>query len=347
VNSTSSASGQSHSAGAGRAGQSSSIRLRPAVAVVVPARNAEKTLDRTICSIRTQTHSNLEIVVVDDASTDSTAGIVLAHARQDPRIRLVRNQVCRGVGAARNRGAAETSAGYVAFLDADDLMTVDSVAARLDAVIDSRAGIAYCWSAVIDADDRIFDTSFRPTYSGDLFQKLVGGNFIGNGSCVLCTREAIEAAGGFDEALFTAGAQGCEDYQFYLEVACRFPIVCVPRILIGYRETPDNMSSDTSRMLRSMGLVHANLLKARPELEPQLTARKNYLRLHFAVRAIRAGRIAHGFRLMAQLGAAFPRGVYVYLRKNFKMTRSEGLMSEGSKFPYCTISSPPTAIAAA
>lgn len=316
------------------------------VAVVVPARNAARTLDRTLCSVRGQTYSNLEIIVVDDASTDSTPRVALAHAEQDPRVRLVRNEACRGVGAARNRGVAETTAPFVAFLDADDLMTEDSIAARLAAIGEADAGMAYGWSAVIDAHDRVLGVRSRATFAGSILRDLAGGNFIGNGSAVLCTRRALEATGGYSEALFEAGAQGCEDYKFYLDVARRFPVACVPRVLIGYRETADNMSNDGPQMVQSMQIMRAGLVTADPELARLLIATENDLRLYFAARAIRAGRVAAGVRLAAPLGSAFPRRLWIYLRRTIETARSEAPLPVGSKFPCAPLSAPPTGAAA-
>lgn len=278
--------------------------------------------------------------MVDDASTDATPRIVLAHADRDPRIRLVSNQVCAGVGAARNRGVAETGAGHIAFLDADDLLTVDSVAARLDALLDAGAGMAYCWSAVIDAEDRVFDMLVQARHSGDIFLQLVRGNFISNGSSVLLTREAIEAAGGFSEALFKAGAQGCEDYLFYVRVARRFPVALVPRVLVGYRETPANMSSDAARMVRSMQLVHAELLEEHPECKALLPAALNNLRAYFAAKKIREGRFVEGLKLMSQLGLSFPRPAIMLLKRSFKAGRPQAPMPLGSVFPYATEPAP-------
>ena len=323
-----------------------SFRSELLVAVVVPARNAEPTLDRTLGSIRCQTHANLEIVVVDDASTDATARIVLDHAAQDPRVKLVRNSVCAGVAAARNRGAAETGAEYLAFLDADDVLTIDSIAVRLDALVGAGAGMAYCWSAVIDAQDRVLSIPARPTASGDVFEELLGGNFIGNGSAVICTREAMEAAGGFNEAFFKSGAQGCEDYAFYLAVARRLRVACVGRILVGYRQTPNNMSSDGHRMARSLRLVHENLLADRPDLAPLLSAVENDLRLHFAIRMIGSGRAAEGLRLLAGIGLALPHRLWVHGRRALTKGRSERLLAAGSAFPFSTPTGMPTRAAA-
>src|SRR5262245_12926949 len=95
-------------------------RDRVPVGVIVPMYNAERTISATLKSVCRQTHLALDIVVVDDGSTDASAPIVAAHTRSDQRIRLLQ-QKNGGVAAARNRGVAATAADLLAFIDADDL----------------------------------------------------------------------------------------------------------------------------------------------------------------------------------------------------------------------------------
>ncbi|OIJ64136.1 bifunctional glycosyltransferase/CDP-glycerol:glycerophosphate glycerophosphotransferase [Streptomyces mangrovisoli] len=95
--------------------------VRPAVSVVIAAYNASGTLDRALTSARRQTERDLEIVVVDDASTDGTLAVARAHADKDPRVRIVaRRENSGGVGAPRNDGIDCADGRYVMFLDADD-----------------------------------------------------------------------------------------------------------------------------------------------------------------------------------------------------------------------------------
>lgn len=106
----------------------------PVVSVVIPAFNAAATLDATLRSVRSQTHRNLEILVVDDGSADATPDVADRHARSDSRVVDVGDGVRRGRSAARNR-AIELAAGeWIAFVDADDLWRRDRVASLLGAL---------------------------------------------------------------------------------------------------------------------------------------------------------------------------------------------------------------------
>lgn len=306
------------------------------VSVIIPAKDAVATLDRTLWSVRGQTYENLEIIVVDDASSDGTPAIVEAHIAQDPRIKLATNLVCRGVGGARNVGAAHAHGAFLCFIDADDLMTPDSVAVRLAELQRSSAGMCYCWSAIIDEDDRVLNTRSRPVHQGSIYETLaLSGNFIGNGSSALVTRAAFEAIGGYSERLFKAGAQGCEDYNFHLDMARKFPVACVPAIHIGYRETPDNMSSDPHRMMRSMRLVQDEITNHSPQYAKRMWRVRDDLRIHIAVKSWRAGRRIEAARLLLEIGTGLPHRIYRYLRHSLRIRGMKGdLLPGGSVFPY-------------
>jgi glycosyltransferase involved in cell wall biosynthesis len=166
-----------------------------AVTVVVPAYNAESTLDETLRSVRAQTHRALEILVVDDGSRDGTPAIALAHAAADPRVRLIR-QDNAGVGAARNRGIEEARATLVAPVDADDLWAPAKIERQV-ATLRRRGphiALVYTWSALIDRESRVTGT-YQPMEEGDVLARMCRGNLVGNGSAALMRRDAVlEAA---------------------------------------------------------------------------------------------------------------------------------------------------------
>src|SRR5581483_11829559 len=90
------------------------------VSVVMPAYNAADTIEAAIASALHQTEQRIEVLVIDDASTDATVGVASRVAAQDRRVRLLRQVVNRGPAAARNRGMAEARGKWIALLDADD-----------------------------------------------------------------------------------------------------------------------------------------------------------------------------------------------------------------------------------
>jgi glycosyltransferase involved in cell wall biosynthesis len=238
----------------------------PLVSVVIPAYNAAATLDETLRSARSQTHHALEIIVVDDGSTDATRSLAHQHAAVDDRVQVV-TQKNAGVAAARNNGWRRARSDLIAFLDADDLWAPTKIERQLRALEAGgpRVGLVYCWYVRIDGTGAIISAAEGPRYEGDVLDRLFVDNFVGNGSSPLVRRQALIDANGFESALRNAGAEGCEDLLFYCRVAEKYRFAVVPEHLIGYRSLPQNMSSDRPRMLRSWMLVVDEMLARHPQ----------------------------------------------------------------------------------
>lgn len=280
------------------------------VSVVIPAFNAARTLGETLASARAQTHRDLEMIVVDDGSTDATADIALRHAVEDARIRLIR-QDNAGVAAARNAGVAVARGDFVALLDADDIWAPTKIARQFDLFAQSgpRVALVYTWFALIDAQSQIIKFGRRTMHEGDVLEALAYYNFIGNGSAPLIRRTAIEEVGGFDPTLRARGGQGCEDWKLYFEIAERHHFAVVREALTGYRHTPGNMSSDVLQMLRSRDLCIADLLPRHPHLEQRFHSGRNRLSRQLLHRSI--GR-RHATEI-ASLAAAIGRHDPIFL----------------------------------
>jgi hypothetical protein len=242
----------------------------PLVAVIVPAYNSEATLDETLRSVRSQTHRALEVLVVDDGSTDGTAAVAERHVGEDHRVRLIR-QPNGGVAKARNRAIAEAKADLIAPVDADDLWHPEKIERQL-AALDSHpnVGLVYTWFAKIDQLGRIIELEQRAVSEGNVLAALCVTNVVGHASSPLMLRAAIEKAGGYDESLRARGAQGCEDNELYLAIASDYDFALVREFLVGYRDMPQGMSSDYRQMLRSRDLSVQPTLRRHPELAGQL-----------------------------------------------------------------------------
>lgn len=253
--------------------------------------NAERTIAATLDSIARQTHANLDIVVVDDGSTDGSVAIVDQKIRQDRRVRLVRQRNA-GVAAARNAGAAATAASFLAFVDADDLWAPTKIEFQLDALHHAgpTAGLAYCWYASIDWRDRVISFGPQPLIEGDAMKSLCAANWIGNGSSLLMRRAAFEKAGGYDPSLRARGAQGAEDLLMCFRVAEHAGFAVAPRYLVGYRATPGNMSSDSLQMFRSTELVLDEYRRKYPEYARDIAEHLQASRHWFGYRAAATSR---------------------------------------------------------
>lgn len=112
----------------------------PLVTVVIPVFNAEKYLEECLQSVINQTYTNLEILVIDDGSTDSSFNIASRVAAEDRRVHVIREENA-GPGAARNRGLRSAHGEYLQFLDADDLLADDAIHTAMEYAIHSGADI--------------------------------------------------------------------------------------------------------------------------------------------------------------------------------------------------------------
>lgn len=280
----------------------------PDVSVIVPAFNAEATLSETLTSIRAQTHTALEIVVVDDGSSDQSPAIAERHASDDSRIRVVR-QANGGVASARNRAIAETSAPFIAPIDADDLWHPAKIERQLTVFkSDARLGLVYSWYAMIDDKSRVIFLDSRSDAEGDVLTDMCRRNIVGNGSTPLMLRSAVEAAGGYDESLKARRSQGCEDYKLYFKIAQSWRFALVRDHLVGYRDLSHNMSSDYWQMLRSRDLCSQEFGQADPSLRPLLNRGRARLLRYMVSRSLRARQFGTAAGLFVEMVRTSPAG---------------------------------------
>ena len=222
----------------------------------------------TLSSVIAQTWTDFEVIVVDDGSSDDTNAVIAAFEARDSRIKGVR-QLNAGVAAARNHGLRVAKGDLIAPLDADDLWHAEKLAWQIERLerAGPAAGMVYCWSSDIDKSGIIVQHRIAlDRWEGDVFAPLVYANFIGNGSVPLIRKGLLQTIGGWDAALRDADAQGCEDWQLYLRLACRCDVVLAPGFLVGYRQGGQAMSRNIHAMQRSYDLVMAEGRQARPDL---------------------------------------------------------------------------------
>ena len=222
----------------------------PLVSVIVPAFNAANTIGDTLRSISQQTYAALEIIVVDDGSTDATAEIARRHG--DPRLRIVA-KANGGVASARNAGICSSKGAFVAFIDADDLWHPTKIAKQLRVLLAGGDDMALVYAPfrLIDGQGRVLASPHKYGVNGWVIHRHFHSNLVGNGSALLVRRSVLEEFGGFDSWLVKQGAEGCEDLLLQLRIAARYRFGEVSEYLVGYRRLPDNMSSNTDQMIRS------------------------------------------------------------------------------------------------
>lgn len=187
----------------------------PLVSIIIPAYNAERFIERSLQSAFNQTYSNIEVIVVDDGSTDSTAEKVKSH--KDPRLVYVYQQN-RGQGPARNTAIKQAKGDFVTFLDADDYYLPHKVAKEVEYLQKHpEYGLVYCnaLNFYSNKPDRLLKKKRRQYPSGDIFLHLLRGCLI-NPNTLMLSKDILR-----NGLLFAEGAEGrCnEDWEFYLRVS--------------------------------------------------------------------------------------------------------------------------------
>lgn len=228
----------------------------PLVSVIVPAWNSQWTLRQTLESVAAQTCREIEIVIVDDGSTDGTAAVAEAFCASEPRAKLV-GKKNGGLAAARNCGIENSRGDWVAPMDADDVWHPTKIEKQLRVARSSPepVGFVYCWYRQIDGEGRILSSGPRVALSGRILNQLAYFNAVENGSALLLSRKAVDDVGGYDESL-----PAYEDVMLQLRIAERWRIALVPEHLVGWRRHSTNMSSDIDLIARCARQVYRQLL---------------------------------------------------------------------------------------
>ncbi|MCU1488003.1 MAG: glycosyl transferase family 2 [Actinomycetia bacterium] len=255
---------------------------RRQVTVVVPTRNRVALLGQALGTILGQVGVELDVVVVDEGSTDATPDWLAGLG--DPRVTVVRHDEPKGLPAARNAGIARATAPWVAFCDDDDLWAADKLAAQLDALADApAAGWATCGNVSVDADLRIIG-HHRPPVGGDIARALEAHNVVpSGGSTVVVARALLDEVDGFDPA-FTS----CEDFELWNRLGHASPIATVDRPLAAYRVRPGNMSANTPVMRANHDAVVA---RHRAALDPEVARHGDLVHAQYLARfPLRQGR---------------------------------------------------------
>jgi glycosyltransferase involved in cell wall biosynthesis len=292
------------------------------VSVVMPVYNGERFVSRTLASALGQTYRPIEVIVVDDGSTDQTPIIVEAAAGRDSRIRLFRRKNS-GVATARNFGIQQARGPLIATLDSDDLWHPEKIARQVGVMQASppQVGLVYCWSVEIDESDLIIPpisslkTRKRSTAQGSVTAELARGCFIETASTPLMKRSSIDAVGGYDPAL---RPQGADDWKLYLALSeiCEFAVI--PEYLVGYRQASGSISRDVTAMGQSMANVAHWMFERRPDLSTELKRRSIYgINAFMALRALDSDQFFTGLRFLAKAYKADPAGLFDQMTLEF------------------------------
>jgi glycosyltransferase involved in cell wall biosynthesis len=270
----------------------------PLVSIIVPVRDGEAFIGDTLESALGQTYRNIELIVVDDGSRDSTRVIIDQWAARDARVRVLA-QANQGVAAARNRALTAARGELIAPLDADDLWDPTKIERQVQRMLEGgeTIGLVYCWWVSMSAKGTLLDCSPRWRFEGMGADAMLEVNYTGNASVPLFRRHYLDLAGGYDATLRERDGEGCEDLDIALKVAEQARVAVVPAWLVGYRRGGANMSARTDRMWRSYLMVLQGSSRRRPGLASKVIRKsKQQFALYLAGVAFRTGAYGKAIR---------------------------------------------------
>ncbi|MCX7664911.1 MAG: glycosyltransferase [Gemmataceae bacterium] len=231
----------------------------PLISIVLATRDYGRFLGQAIDSVRGQTWTNWELIIIDDGSQDHTPSLVQDYLRIDDRIRYFRTE---GLGQprAKNLGIGYCTGKYIAFIDGDDCWKPTKLEKQISLFRSDSIGVVYCQRELINEDGSPRITPEYSCYRGRVLEQMVIQNFVPFSSAVV-RKDIFDHIGKFDESIGVA-----IDYDLWLRVAAHYQFDYVPEPLILYRTGHTNLSSK----VRDRILVALSILKRAIRRNPRL-----------------------------------------------------------------------------
>lgn len=201
------------------------------VSIILPVFNGEKYLAASIESCLNQTHKNIELIIVNDCSTDATLDIVNQYAVNDDRIRIINNKENKRLPASLNIGHYEAKGDFITWTSDDNFYEINALEVLLNEISKKKADIVYSDFVLIDDEgNKVREVEFLG------IENIIFGNFIG--CCFLYEKEVYQRNKGYNEDFFLV-----EDYDFWLRAVSHSRYSQVKKTLYNYRKHGENLTS--------------------------------------------------------------------------------------------------------
>lgn len=263
------------------------------VSIIIPVYNGGRWIEDCINSVMNQTHTNIEIVVVDDCSTDDSVQKV--ETIDDSRITVLKNDSNLGIAASRNRGIRHCSGQFVGFLDQDDRWLEHKLETQLRhfLIAPEKTGVIYSAVELQDTNEETTVVDSSPTLSDD-YQDRVREIFLNNpvtNISALIRKECFEKCGLLDENLF-----GSDDYEFWLRIAGEYGFEYIDDSLAQKRIHGENASANLDQMVADRLRIAEHYVNEYPFLRDHYSQRLAFIRIDAARRAFANAQYYQGLR---------------------------------------------------
>ncbi len=221
----------------------------PTVSVVIPTYNRAHLISRAIRSVNQQTYQDIEIIIVDDGSTDNTKELV--KQLKDSRMLYIRSSQNRGGAAARNIGIQASRGKYIAFLDSDDEWFPEKIYKQVQALVEGEEEVGMVYTGILFmGENGIVSNENKPVFRGKILPQLLRTNVIGSTSSAMIKRFCLEAVGMFDEQFPSR-----QDLDLWIRIAAKYNIEYVPEALTIHHIHKNRISSDHAAKIKGHELL--------------------------------------------------------------------------------------------
>lgn len=222
----------------------------PSVSVVLPTYNRENVLGRAIESVLEQSYHDLELLVVDDGSTDNTATVV--EDFDDSRVELLEHDKNKGAAAARNTGIREATGEFIAFQDSDDEWHSEKLQKQMDIFTDAPPSVGVVYTGFWDFDNGT--KTYRPgrgieSKEGDVHNSLLEQNFVTTQAAVVRS-QCFAKVGGFDERL-----PRFQDWELWIRVSREYTFKLIDEPLVMAYDRPDSITNDLEALVEARKII--------------------------------------------------------------------------------------------
>lgn len=232
---------------------------RPLVSIILPTYNREELLKKSVRSVLASDYRNLELIIVNDGSTDRTKNVV--SRINDPRVRYFEKKN-KGPASARNFGLRRAKGAYISFCDDDDIFLNGKIASQVN-FLEKHTEFGFCYT-----NGFVINKGMRRKWLSKLKQKSLRHLLLNNSQIltpsVMVRSKVFDQVGGFDE-----GIKLCEDYDLWLRIARDYKFGFIDRPLVEITKHGENISRDTKMLFRWGVFVKLKNLKECGELFPK------------------------------------------------------------------------------
>ncbi|MBV7505576.1 glycosyltransferase family 2 protein [Bacillus sp. sid0103] len=280
------------------------------ISVIIPTFNREKLVMEAIDSLRNQTYKNLEIIIVDDCSTDNTQNRI--ENDRDTRIVYVRHEYNKGGSQARNSGIERATGEFIAFLDSDDQWLPTKLEKQME-VFKNNSNVGIVYTGYKNVSGTSVRSEVNPHLSGNLLTEILKKNCIGTASTVLIKKNLLLEAGSFDPEL-----PSCQDWDLYVRLAQITEFGVVEEAVVLYNEHDEGRITTN---IKSVLAGHQAFYKKYSSLIIQLNKKDfHVLHVNMAKVMVRIGIVGQN-RIIINKGRdflnfaikAYPFSIKVYL----------------------------------